>query len=370
MATPLTAIWTTLAINHFSGNPNFTGNMIDTVSNNYFIAVGEYNGSAPKNLVVSDSMGSQSNPHGLIIKSAGNTDGLWRARSVHLAGDVWPFYREGGAPASYRFTVADPAIPPMSGARLFAGYHGLRNFEVEVPPEHGDSCVVTAFVALGSGFSGRSIGEIAGTFQAFVVSQTQTPGGEFSEKVTLSTARNWSFDDSTWFGDVVPMRIDIPVSGIPADRRTVDVRFEYIHRFTTEFYLDPQLIVSGTDEMPCGGGLEPAMAPLQGFAGFAPTVGVLSPMVETLDAMPEAVSVGEGAASAPVTMAAPAVSPVTAETASDKAKFLFVTSTDRYHLAACSHGQTGVPLTVPELIARAAIPCGHCKPPALGESSP
>ena len=46
-------------------------------------------------------------------------------------------------------------------------------------------------------------------------------------------------------------------------------------------------------------------------------------------------------------------------------QYLFVTSTDKYHLPDCPYGQTGIPLTVPELIARAAIPCGKCKPPAL-----
>ena len=48
-----------------------------------------------------------------------------------------------------------------------------------------------------------------------------------------------------------------------------------------------------------------------------------------------------------------------------EARYLFVTSSDKYHLPDCPYGQTGVLLTVPELIARAAVPCGHCKPPAL-----
>jgi len=49
----------------------------------------------------------------------------------------------------------------------------------------------------------------------------------------------------------------------------------------------------------------------------------------------------------------------------DGARYLFVTARDKYHLPTCPSGATGILLTVPELIAREAIPCGRCRPPAL-----
>jgi len=51
--------------------------------------------------------------------------------------------------------------------------------------------------------------------------------------------------------------------------------------------------------------------------------------------------------------------------ATDGARYLFVTARDKYHLPTCPSGATGILLTVPELIARAAIPCGRCNPPPL-----
>ena len=49
----------------------------------------------------------------------------------------------------------------------------------------------------------------------------------------------------------------------------------------------------------------------------------------------------------------------------DEAGYLFVTSADKYHLPECPFAKTGIPLTIPELLAREATPCGRCNPPAL-----
>jgi len=61
----------------------------------------------------------------------------------------------------------------------------------------------------------------------------------------------------------------------------------------------------------------------------------------------------------------PSFAPLLMSPPNGEVQYLFVTSKDKYHLLNCPYGQSGILLTVPELIARVAIPCGKCNPPAL-----
>jgi len=335
---------------------NLTGNTAQTLQVGSAIrsgvVIGKCNVDVTRGTAFEDSANRL---QGVIVKSMRNTPGRWLAYGRRANGDVWPMTRTDGARASFRI-INNAAAGNVD--RFAIGFPGLRNFEVE-PHWTGDG-VVTVFLALGVGYAERDLSDMPALLRAIVtVPERRLASGVegIEPRVYRSGVEHWRCDDSVWTGEpATPARIDIPVDGLRPGQK-IDVRFEFTRHWNGELYLDPQLVLTPGKNVTIPDPQEPqgASAPVEGLMGIAPSTGM-----HALDFGAADESVGNGIAS-PVGLAAPDAT----GDAADKGKFLFVTSTDRYHLVTCSHGQTGVLLTVPELIARAAIPCGRCNPPAL-----